>query len=862
MGARFLKRSMLGVTSLSTMAAPAVAQTFDPVNAPAAAVAFGAVSLAVAAALWAVRVSANERSSARQWSGRLARIEAQLEKSESVLSAHPGLLLIWDEDEDTARAGWGRPRVLGGPAALASTLSFIGGAPAEGGEKRDAVTQLLDALGGLQIEGEEADSPALRDRIHALRVEGEPFSATVVTSEGRKIEADGRIAGSQVCLWLADPSARAADESGALGKLQERSTDLHASLSMLERAPFPAWRRGADLKLQWVNAAYAEAVEAASPQEAVERGIELDGALKAVAQNAAESRQPTERRCRAVVKGARRILRIIETPLHGAGGAALGGAAFDETATAEAEDTLKRHIEAHNETLNHVDSAVAIFGSGAELIYYNTAFARMWNLQEAWLDTRPAHGELLDKMRDAGLLPEHADYPAWKGDQLSLYTDVDGENAGDPETGGAPDEVWDLPDGRAVRFTRQRHPFGGLLNIFDDITDELRLQARYNTLIGVQRATLNNLAEGVAVFGADGALHLFNSAFQRLWGLQVDLLGARPHFEKIVREVDGLVEDGAQHWVRIGERITSLSADHRKPLPDAELTRVDGKTYLYATEPLPDGATLLRFLDVTDSKAREQALEERNEALMAADNMKSSFVNHVSYQLRTPLNTIIGFSELLESEMFGGLNDRQREYAVGVLTASHQLLDLINDIIDLATIEAGKMALERHEIDVRRLLENAINLASLKAEDTRITLSLDCPATIGAISADERRLKQVLFNLISNAFAFTPPGGAVTIGARREGENIRLWVSDTGRGIEPADQARAFDRFESKGQNSGAGLGLALVRSFIELHGGWVALKSTPQSGSTVICHLPSQATEDAGADDVPQSLNASSAAE
>lgn len=858
MGEQVLKYRILGGCALSALASPAWAQSVAVTGDPATAVALGAVSLAVATGLWALRVSLAERRASRRWAARLAKLEAQFEKSESVLSAQPGLVIVWDESDEEARDGWGKPRALGGPAALAALLSFIKDTPRaeRKKDKRDAVSRLLDAIGDMQIEDARGQT-RLRDKIQALRTDGAQFSASVVTSAGRVIEVDGRVAGALVCLWLIDPQARAIDDTAPLCRLHERDEDLHASYSLLDRAPFPAWRRDANLKLTWVNAAYARAVDAASPIEVVEKGIELDAAAAAVARRAAAERAPVCERKKAVIHGERRALEIVETPLHGAGGAAMGGIAFDATEGEEASQALKRHIAAHSETLNHISSAVAIFGAGKELIYFNRAFAQMWSLSEAQLVAKPQHGEILDLLRDREFLPEHPDYAEWKAAQLALYDDPDGENAGDPETGGAPDEVWNLPDGRAIRVARQRHPFGGVLLIADDITDELRLKARYNTQIGVQRATLNNLAEGVAVFGADGRLQLYNSAFQRMWSLPADLLGQRPHFDQLQKRMDASVEDGGDHWPQISERITSLSPDHRRPLADQSLTRRDGKAFVYSAEPLPDGATLLRFLDVTDSRMRERALQERNEALQAADAMKSSFVNHVSYQLRTPLNTIIGFTELLDSEMFGELNERQKEYTQGVLKASNDLLSLINNIIDLATIEAGRMELDRGTVDIAALVDDAVALAGVKADETQVSIDVECGEDVGAIEADERRLKQAVYNLLVNAISYTSAGGRISVGAARNGEEIRLWVADTGRGIAAEDQARAFERFESRGQGAGAGLGLAIVREFVELHGGWVALQSEPDKGTIVICHLPARAAEqaqpaDAAAGDAP----------
>ena len=825
----------LGGFTASAALAPCAAWAAAPALRvdPASAVTMGAVSMAVAATLWAVRASSGARKIQREWSSRLSELEGRLEKTDAILSAHPGLALVWDEAPEDVGTGWGRPRVLGGPAALASFLTLVEG---ENARPNDPVEGLLQALSRLpahsKTNGKTSDT--IGAKLTALRSEGVGFSCTIIAQDGRVIEVEGRAAGTQAAVWLLDPATRSADESGLIGKVSGAGPLVVAASDSLETAPLPAWRRDKHLKLVWVNDAYAKAVGARNSEDAVKRELELDPGLRPLAEKARQNGGAVETRCTSVANGERRAYRVIETPPKGGSEPVSTGIAIDVSEADQAKSALKRHLEAHTDTLNHLSSAIAIFGPSGKLIFYNRSFSSLWRLADADLRGNPEHGAILEKLRERGVLPEKADFAAWKAEQLALYSDL--------EATAPADDVWSLPDGRTLQVARQRHPLGGVLIVFEDITDELRLKTRFNTMISVQRATLNNLTEGVAVFGSDGVLRLYNTSFQRLWGLEQDTLAKRPHFETLSQKLSVLAVNGQPHWARLSERITSLSPDHRKPIEDAELELNDGRVYQYTTEPLPDGATLLSFRDVTDSKMRERVLEERNQILLTKDQMKSAFVNHVSYQLRTPLNTIIGFSELLESQMFGDLNVRQREYAEGVLTASHQLLDLINDIIDLATIEAGKMSLELGDVDVEALLEGAKKLSALKAEDTQVSLAVDCPEDIGVIRADERRLKQVLFNLLSNAFAFTGAGGKVTIGARRAQEEVQIFICDNGRGIDARDQARAFDRFEGRGSGSGAGLGLALVRSFVELHGGWVAMRSTPNVGTTVVCHLPNEA--------------------
>lgn len=835
---KLMAGGLFGAT-IGALSPATAASTASPGVDPILVGAGGAIALAVAAVIWALRVSGATRNQSLHWSGKLAEMEARLEKSDSVLSAHPGLVLVWEDDSDSLASGWGSPKILGGPAALASLLSFS----TDGKEvKTLPVDRLLNALGALPLQDDDAEKPeTLREKVKNLRAHGVAFSGNVVTPDGRSIEIDGRVAGGQVALWITDPAVRMAEDGAVIGAFRERATDLHGAHALLERSPVPAWRRNANLDIVWVNRAYADIVEAPSVADVIKQQTELDNTIKKLAGTAATERKASEGRAVINSRGERRVYRIVETPLHGSGDASLGGVAIDITELDRAKSDLKQQIEANQRTLDQIQTAVAIFGASQNLIYYNRAFQEMWSLDDAELSGRVYHGEVLDQLRHSGKLPEPSDYDKWKEKQLALYTDGLSE-VGSERLGGAPDEIWHLPNGSTLRVAKIRHPLGGVMVAFEDITEKVTLEAQFNTQINVQKATLNNLAEGVAVFSGDGTLRLYNKAFQKLWRLDARLLDSRPHVDSIVDNLRKLAKEADASFDALTRCIASKSHEDRQPLSAREIKLADGRSLAIGTEPLPDGATLAHFLDITDSKEREKELKERNVILEHADRLKSKFVDHVSYQLRTPLSTIIGFSEMLDGQMFGVLNDRQKDYIASILSASYNLRDLINDIIDLAAIDAGQLDVTLKKTDIRKLLESAATFAALKAEDTQVTLKVDCPKDIGEAEFDDKRVKQVLFNLLSNAFAYTGPGGTVTLGARRVGSAVKLWVADTGRGLSPSDQARAFDAFESRGPSAGAGLGLALVERFVKLHNGWVRMDSSEGQGACVTCFLPEPA--------------------
>jgi signal transduction histidine kinase len=796
------------------------------------AVTIGAVGFGVAVAVWAFMQTAGARQAQAVWRRRYAELEDRLARADSVFGAHPGLVLVWDtapgEQENN---GWGSPRIFGSSTALASLLRF-----AEAAEGPDPAGVLLEGLADYEARSAAGEETTLRRRFLELAREGRPVSLTILGPGGRFLEVDGRAAGAQLVLFLADSTIRGLEESGARGRIEEArcmvSQDPLAFLDMLGRAPIPAWRMHATGKLEWANAAYIDAVEGGALDEVLDKQVALDPGLAEQTAEAARTGAPVTQTRAVVIEGKRRAMALTVFPVSGA----TAGFALDVTDGEEAKAALSRFRRAHDDTLNHMAEAVIVFDRGKRLNFHNTAFSSLFALDEAYLAERPGHSELLDRMREKRLLPEQADFAEWKAEELGRY-----DAALDEET---PDELWPLPDGRTLRVARQRHPLGGLMLIFEDKTDEMALTARYNQLINVQRATLDKLAEAVAVFGPDGRLQLHNSAFETLWKLQPTDLDGQPEFDTVVEGCAALFSDD-RAWSDMKARVTDPSPQARKQVT-GEMRRTDDRILTFLSRPLPDGATLVAWDDVTDSRRIEEALRERAEALEASERIKTEFVEHVSYQLRTPLTTIQGYADFLHHGIAGELNERQAEKVGDICAASEHLAKLIDDILDIAAIDAGQLELEMGEVDLEDIARKAHALLAARAEHDGVKLELEVEEA-GAIQGDPARLKQVMMNLLSNALRHVEPGGTVALGARRQGDEIALWVRDDGEGIAPEQQARVFERF-ARGDRGGAGLGLSLVRDIIRLHGGWVELDSEPGKGATVTCHFPAEAGENGAA--------------
>ncbi len=720
---------------------------------------------------------------------RAARAQAEAAGLAAAIAEAPDGLLTWVDDPATARLS----------RSLARQLRCEEAAGAEAFLSRLAApdrTELGSAFHQLAGDGKAIDR----------RVREPGGRIWRVTAERARAEQGG----GTCFAWIRDvTAAERTDDARA-----STQASLDARDAMLDRVPVPVWhRKPGSLDLAYQNRAAREIFGDGGPDDRVGRGL---------AQRAQRSGGEQHESTSVVVDGRRRLVEVVEAP--GAEDAVIGHAR-DVTQLAETQDELARHVAAHGEMLQKLTTALAIYGRDKRLKLFNTAFVELWQLDRRWLATEPDLSAILELLRQRRRLPEYADFAQAKRQWLQLFTGLI-----DPV-----EELLHLPDGRTIRQTVSPHPQGGLLFVFEDVSDRIAIERSYNTLIAVQRETLDSLGEAIAAFSGDGRLQLSNPAFARLWALDDPFLAQKPHLNEVGRRIRELVPAAAG--------VAGLElAESTRTHATGRIDRLDGSVLDFARVALPDGATLLIYQDVTDTIRVERALRDRNEALETAGRLKSEFIANVSYELRTPLNAIAGFAQMLTDQYFGTLNNRQLDHARSIITASDRLMTLINDILDLSTIEAGYLVLDPGPVDVVALLHQVMSLTHEMVRSRHLAISVDCPQTIGTVEADERRLMQALVNLVSNSAKFTPNGGRILLSARREEERMVLTVADTGIGIERERQAGLFEPFAraaSSQAQAGPGLGLPLVRRLIELHHGTVEIDSEPGTGTTVRLMLP-----------------------
>ncbi|MEE2698465.1 MAG: HAMP domain-containing sensor histidine kinase [Pseudomonadota bacterium] len=736
------------------------------------------------------------------------RLEALAVKGREILANAPDGLMLWDY----ANGGFTCSR------RLAVLLNLSNGVQS----RYDDIRQCFH---GNSLK-------ALEQEVSLLRANGTPFDILLTTGR-RRIQAVGaraEIDSNNILadmVWMRDITATG---DGAPGQRippvnSSGMKDRHLT-ALLDILPFPIWLRDSKLSLAFINYAAKNVapVEQIMAESARNEGTAIK---KSVHQGTSED-------------GSERWMEVTEIPLGIIGDGDTGtpggtiGYAIDRTETEKLRDKLNQKDNTRKAVLEHLETAIAIFNNQAVLEFFNTAYSKLWSLDKAWLDNSPHYGEILERLRDQRKLPEVSNFQDFKNNQLEQFKTLKETKI----------DQMHLPDGRTVKKSIHLGNQGGLVFIFENVSDLLEVERSVKSLNAVQREALINLHEGIAVFGPDGRLKISNPVFANLWGINQNALNESFHINNFVDHMRNVkfIEGGWDDlsWGVHKEKVVSRLMS-RKSITGT-LGLVNAVVVNYANIPLPDGAMLLSYIDITDTSRVEQVLRERAEVYAEADQLKTKFISNVSYESRVPLTTIIGFAEMLNREYFGKLNRRQKEYAKGILETSNGLMDLLGNIYDLASIEAGNLKLKRKRIDIHSLLVSVLNTTNDFAIEKGINLEFDCPPDIGWISADEKLLRQATFNLISNAVTFTPERGTVRLESRREKDSLKIIVADTGIGITQDERERIFEPFEkNKKLGNGMGLGLSIVKSFIELHEGTVNIKSPPNRGTTITCIIPAK---------------------
>lgn len=761
----------------------------------------GAISATALSALWLQRQRGSIEAESQDIRSALSDAHQRISRYQALIADKNRRIVIWDGHN-------GKPE-------------FLGHLPGETGAPQSDNDFL--AFGKWLKAGSATE---LEQAIERLRFNAQSFDLIVETQRDEVLEIQGRVSGGRAFarfVALNNLRAELAELKIEKARMKNAVETFEALLDAIEQ---PVWQRDNEGRLTWVNHAYSEAVEASSPGQAIGESREVLGSIVRERIRAVLTPETAfHDMVSTVVHGNRAFFDVVDTKTP----AGSCGMAIDVSRAEALKEELQRTLKSHAETLDHLATPVAIFDGDRRLQFYNQAFVQLWGLEPAFLETRPDNSELLDRLRAANKLPEQLNWKTWKENTLSVYRAIDTQT-----------DLWHLPNGQTLRVIASAHPQGGATWVFENLTEQVDLETRYNTLVRVQGETIDHLSEGVAVFGPDGRIQLSNPAFRALWGISETEATPGTHI-RAIETACAPSYDKPDGWKAFGQMITSF--EDERPSSDGTIELFSGLVLDYAVIPLPNAQTMLTFVNMTDSVRAERALKEKNEALRKADELKNDFVQHVSYELRSPLTNIIGFTDLLKAPSTGPLNQRQSEYVDHISTSSSVLLTIVNDILDLATVDAGIMRLNYSQIDLGDLLDDVSIQMTDRLQESNVTLEISAPAQLGTIIADQQRLKQILIKILTNAVNFSAEGGSVTLKCWREDEDFVFSVTDSGCGIAQDLLPAVFKRFSASGKGgkrSGAGLGLSIVESFVSLHNGAVSIESSPGQGTTVLCRIPS----------------------
>ncbi|OCC24811.1 histidine kinase [Croceicoccus estronivorus] len=703
----------------------------------------------------------------------------------------------------------------------------------------------LEAVPGYLSELDAGDSgldagqlAELTEAVRVTQKTASPFRIAVTPRGARRsLAMRGHLADPQVSpggaalVWVFDFSESESELSELRSEAARARDDFAALVGLIEAAPMPMWFRGPDARLRLVNSAYVNAVGAGSADAVIERQIELieavDGLTAAqIADQARTKNLPIERDVSATIGGQRRTLRVSDLPLGDEG---VTGYAIDIEEMEEQARALRAFREAQRSMLDQLSIGVAQFDGDRRLAFANGPFQRIFALKSSALVDPPEFEAWLAMARDDGRLPEVRDFPEWRREHAQWFS------AGEPR-----EEAWPLPDGTHLRIVAQPMPDGGLVLVAEDRTEQLALSATRDTLLRTRTATFDSLFESLAVFAPDGRMQIWNRRFSADWGLEEEFLDKHPRIEALLEKIGARLERPAQKKA-IGDVVRAATLDRKQK--GGQITLADGRILEFAGVPLPDGNGLLTVLDVTDSRKAEDALRERNAALEEADAVKTRFLANMSYEFRTPLTSIGGFGELLQSGIAGELSPQAREYVDGILASVERLGEQIETVLDLTQSEAGLLPLALEDVELMSFLTKLAREREERILEAGLNLNLRGNQAAGTVQADRRRLGRAIGHILDNAIAATGKNGRILVEVSRRKQGAKIVISDNGEGMTANQLAHALDGYriaaDGKGVVRRQGLGLPLAKQLIEAHGGKLELMSQKGVGTTATILLP-----------------------
>lgn len=618
-----------------------------------------------------------------------------------------------------------------------------------------------------------------------------------------------------------------------LDNSNESSRNFENIINMI---PIYVWQRNRDLNITYCNKRYADALDT-SVDNVIKSNIRLPittpdkGA--SLEQIALASGKIQKTRSHVIINGTRKYLEFTEVPASTTSPQI--GFAIDITDEEKISKEYNIHQKQTAETFNHLSIPIAVFDIDTRLVFTNKAMLMLFDIQETYIASKPYFSEILDLLLDKRKLMEVEDYQSFKKKTIGFFREIISPYHTFMHT----------PDGRSLNIVISPHYGGGLVFVFEDITEKMILEREFNALSAVQRETLDHLHEGILVFGTDNRLKMTNPALSEMWSKNSSEKFAEMHIKDFFEEsIDVFISnDDCQSWI---SQVVNISSQRIES--SGMLNLKTGSNIEYTYVPLPDGLNLIRFVDVTSRLKLEKALIEKTEIVSQIDRLKSSFIANVSYELKSPLNTISGFADILLKQYFGDLNSKQSEYCNGIIIAVNRLSELIEAMLNLATIEAGQMKIQYKEIHLKSFISESVNLFLEAAINRDITINILIPDEDLKIYMDEKSMKQVMFQLISMAIKSTKISGCITISATisdKIPDYVNISIQDMGVGLSTDDLERmrkiVVNDVDERNFCSALEFGIVFANNVVRLHNGRMYINSEKNLGTEITLCIPSK---------------------
>ncbi len=783
---RYNLATLISVFTLGTPAFAAPISTGSIIEIAPLLVIFGALVFGIFSAIYIRHLQKAKKASDLAAIEQIASMRSKLDNYEVLLAGLPQIVIIWPQEDS-------RPSIHG-----QSEIVF-------------ATNNLLENIANFSNWLSVKDAQHLNNLVNDLKANANIFEVSLTGLNGHILKISGHVLGGRAAL-------RIRRENLSNGQIDKFSLeDNEAEKFILSSLTFAAFICNNMGEIIYTNPAFSEI----SPK------INNTKLLEALKQARAEM-EPVKKEIK-VLSDDNYMLSISQNKNTYIG--------FIKPKTSNSTSLDKNNSnQASFEYIDAISTAIIVFDDRQKIIHFNKSFCDLWDVKPEWLKSGLDEKALLNHLRTKRQLPITRNYKEWRDEHLSSY-----------KLEKTRKEEWHLPDGRLLSVSAvPTSSTKGVIYIYEDLSKAIALEAQNNALMKVQRETLNSLSEGVAVFGTNGLLTLSNPSLSFMWKLPMNELGEHPHIDKIAKTcAKAMPDDGAQIWNSLKSAVFDLSP--KRADKSGRLKLSDGRLIEYSVTRLPDGQTMMTFIDVTQSASFETMLKERNDALVIADRLKDTFVQNVSYELRTPLTDIIGFTDMLISDETGSLNQKQRDYSQYIRASSQTLAVLIDNILDLTHADAGILELDIKKQDIAALVDSAkagiVGMLNSRKGEVAVNLEVKIDEKLPDFYADGTRIVQVLYNLLSNAIRFSDPGSQISLNITSRNERIIFTIEDEGIGISQEMQTALFKRFESEGeqgQQRGAGLGLAIVKTFVNLHQGTVSLESRKPKGTKVIVSIPS----------------------